>query len=146
MLPGNQAVAEVVSRRIDELIAYGSAAARSLVEEEDVLLRTLGWYQERESANSLAQAMDERLQAVRSELDHVLPLWEEAQLLMRVLRYYKREEAGEQDPGRLGVLRNQIRHQLDVERRQARSRTSPVEGPVRLEARQHWSPPVAAPA
>jgi hypothetical protein len=117
MLPGSGDVATAIQGRVDELNTFGATAARPLVEEEEMLQRTVGWYRERGGDQPLIDAVTARLQAVRDQLEHVLPLWEEAQLLERVLRLYERQRLGEQDPGRFRVIRQQIRHLMEVERR-----------------------------
>jgi hypothetical protein len=128
MLPGSDGIANVIRSRVDELQTFGAAAARPLVEEEEMLLQTARWYNERGAENSLVEAVSTRLQVVRGELEHVLPLWEEAQLLERVLRLYERQQQGEQDPGRLRIIRNHVRQQMDIDRRNAIGHPSEARG------------------
>jgi hypothetical protein len=131
MLPGSTGVEESIRNRLTELSTLGSGAARPLVEEEDLLLRTLAWYHERGGEATLLDTLESRLRAVRTELEHVLPIWEEAQMLDRVARLYDRQRSGDQDPGRFRIIRNQIRHQMEIERRnnlmhRVESRRAPV--------------------
>jgi hypothetical protein len=112
---------EALRRRIAEVETYGAAAARGLVEEEDVLLQTLGWYEAREGGHGLVDSLRGRLDEVATQLEQVLPLWEEQQLLARAVRYYDRRLASEDDPERFRVLRQQLRHHVEIERRRMSS-------------------------